>query len=298
MDQNLYLIIPFFNFNDSEERIINFEKCLNNLQNQSNLKIIVIEGFLKNKNPKLEKIISKYKFVYNYVSCELPSILWIKENLINIACELLPESWEYMAWIDADVIFSSNIMDNVGWPSQTVDLLKIYDTVQLFKLYAWMHTKNSGINVGMSFGFISKLDPLDFGHPGYAWAINRNFYKKINGLFEYCIIGGFDALYSNLLKKQDYYFENHYLMHLGHTVKDYYDKFGNSTYHYIKSTLLHLPHGNLIKRRYADRYSILKKHNFNPVKDLDINNDGILEFKDNNSPLALEIKNYFLQRED
>lgn len=297
MDENLYLIIPFFNFNSCNQRIVNFEKCLKNLQNQSNLKIVIIEGHLKNKSPELQAIVSKYNLIYNYISYELPSILWVKENLINKASELLPKSWEYMAWIDADVVFSSNVMINTDWSTQTVELLKTYDTVQLFKLYAWMHEKG-GINVGISFAFISKLDPLDFGHPGYAWAINKNFYNKINGLFEYCIIGGFDGLYSTILKKDAHTFNNNYLNNLGDMVLPYYNKFDNFTYHYVNSTLLHLPHGNLNKRRYNNRYSIFQKYNFDPIKDLSKNNNGILQFKDNQSPIALEIKDYFLQRGD
>jgi hypothetical protein len=299
MNENLYLIIPFFNFNDSKERLINFDKCIKNLQEQSNVKIIVIEGYLKNKNPQLEVILSKYNLIYNYVSYELPSILWVKENLINKACSLLPIDWEYMAWIDGDVIFSSNITEDIAWGSQTVELLKKYDTVQLFKLYAWIHGKNHGLNVGMGFAFISKLDMLEFGHPGFAWAINKNFYKKIGGLFEYCIIGGFDGLYSAILRKLNDHLDSYYALHFGdYLIKDYYSKFDNVNYSYNNSTLLHLPHGDLLQRKYHKRYSILKKYDFNPIKDLTKNDDGILGLKDNESRLALDIKDYFLQRGD
>lgn len=34
-----------------------------------------------------------------------PSILWVKENLINIAIHHLPQHIEYIAWIDADIEF-------------------------------------------------------------------------------------------------------------------------------------------------------------------------------------------------
>ena len=34
-----------------------------------------------------------------------PSIIWMKENLINVAVRRLPPSARYVAWIDADVEF-------------------------------------------------------------------------------------------------------------------------------------------------------------------------------------------------
>lgn len=34
-----------------------------------------------------------------------PSVIWLKENLINIAVKHLPSSIKYVAWIDADIEF-------------------------------------------------------------------------------------------------------------------------------------------------------------------------------------------------
>jgi len=34
-----------------------------------------------------------------------PSIIWMKENLINVAIKRLPQNIEYVAWIDADIEF-------------------------------------------------------------------------------------------------------------------------------------------------------------------------------------------------
>ena len=38
-----------------------------------------------------------------------PSILWMKENLINIAVKHLPEHFEYVAWIDSDIEFDVSL---------------------------------------------------------------------------------------------------------------------------------------------------------------------------------------------
>ena len=34
-----------------------------------------------------------------------PSVLWLKENLVNIAVQHLPTDIEYLAWLDADIEF-------------------------------------------------------------------------------------------------------------------------------------------------------------------------------------------------
>ena len=38
-----------------------------------------------------------------------PSVLWVKENLINVAVKSLPLTFEYIAWIDADIEFDVGI---------------------------------------------------------------------------------------------------------------------------------------------------------------------------------------------
>jgi hypothetical protein len=41
----------------------------------------------------------------SHLQVRAPSILWMKENLINIAVHELPSRFKYIAWIDADVEF-------------------------------------------------------------------------------------------------------------------------------------------------------------------------------------------------
>lgn len=42
---------------------------------------------------------------WRHIQLRAPSILWMKENLINIAVQRLPQHIEYVAWIDADIEF-------------------------------------------------------------------------------------------------------------------------------------------------------------------------------------------------
>lgn len=40
-----------------------------------------------------------------HIQLRAPSILWLKENLINIAVQQLPPHIEFVSWIDADIEF-------------------------------------------------------------------------------------------------------------------------------------------------------------------------------------------------
>ena len=46
----------------------------------------------------------------NHIQIIAPSILWMKENLINIAVQRLPSIIEYVAWLDADIEFDVSII--------------------------------------------------------------------------------------------------------------------------------------------------------------------------------------------
>src|SRR5271154_4063886 len=55
----------------------------------------------------------------NHVGVRASTLLWNKENLINLGISRLPENWQYVAWIDADIKFR-----NEHWAADTVDLLQ------------------------------------------------------------------------------------------------------------------------------------------------------------------------------
>jgi len=40
-----------------------------------------------------------------HLQIKAPSVMWLKENLINIAVKRLPSYVEYIAWLDADIEF-------------------------------------------------------------------------------------------------------------------------------------------------------------------------------------------------
>ena len=58
----------------------------------------------------------------NHVAVRAKTLVWNKENLLNIGISRLPGDWRYVAWIDADIRFRKS-----GWAAETVHALQQYD---------------------------------------------------------------------------------------------------------------------------------------------------------------------------
>ena len=61
----------------------------------------------------------------NHVAVRARSLVWTKENLLNLGIARLPQDWKYVAWIDADIVFR-----HPNWAAETVHALQQYDVVQ------------------------------------------------------------------------------------------------------------------------------------------------------------------------
>lgn len=305
MSNNLYVIIPFFSFGNYELRKKNLEICLSNLKNFSNIHIIICEGVYQNKSLENESFIKNEKI--SYIKYELPSILWIKENLINLAINILPSNWQYMCWIDSDIIFLNN-----NWVNETIESLKINHVVQLYQTITYLDEDgNVDLDIKIPYhkpimcGFIFKSiqeKKYVYGATGFGWGINRNLYTKINHFFEFNIIGGGDFTFS-ICVTQNLEYANTSKLFSEMPSKDYvnklinyYNNFKQCKVSYIKGMICHLWHGNLNKRLYEPRLDILLKYKFSPDLHIQKNEKGIIYLTDKN--LEKEIYQYFQSRKD
>jgi hypothetical protein len=54
--------------------------------------------------------------------------LWLKESMINAAVARLPDDWQYVAWVDADITFL-----RPDWVQETIQQLQHHAVVQMFE---------------------------------------------------------------------------------------------------------------------------------------------------------------------
>lgn len=256
--------------------------------------------------------------------CERPGVLhvgvraktrgWCKENLLNLGVWRRPEA-KYIAWVDGDVIFR-----RPDWAAATVDALQHYDVVQ-----PWADAYDLGPNgehIAHHRGFCRQLffrqplvppdwqtkwwkgdgGPYDYPHSGYAWAMTRQAYEWVGGLFEVGGMGSGDHhMALGLVGRAD--------MSLPPGQNDEYCRevlqWGeravrhiNKNIGFVPGTIEHLFHGRKADRGYISRWGMFLKHGFDPRVDLKRNAFGVLEFATNKPELRHDFDLYLQSRNE
>ena len=229
--------------------------------------------------------------------------LWHKENMINLGVKyLLPKDYKAFAWIDADIEFDSS-----SWALDTLKILNGYkDIVQLFSHCIDMDPEKNNLNLFNSFGYCFEKQKTyttkgtDYWHPGYAWAITRKAYEKINGLYDKAILGSGDSIIAmSLINKCSSINNVNYHADYNNSMLIYQKLASKLRLGYTPGIIRHYYHGSKINRKYTERWKILMKFHFSPLTYITYDSSGIIiptntfskEFKD-------EIYNYFKERKE
>jgi len=239
----------------------------------------------------------------NHLQLKTSVPLWHKENLINLGVKyLLPSNYKAFAWIDADIEF-----ENPNWALDTLKILNgTKDIVQLFSHAVDMDYDGKTMNVFNSAGYSHckglaySASGKDMYHPGFAYAITRIAYEKLDGLYELAILGSGDMIMMLSLL-------NHGLKAINDASTDDYKesiiefqkKAKQLRFGYVPGVIRHHFHGRKINRKYGERWKILVKHNYSPKENLNKDSKGIL-IPSNNFPdkLKEEILQYFKDRNE
>lgn len=115
-------------------------------------------------------------------------VLWHKEALLNLTEKRIPEEYDAIAWVDADVWFT-----NPNWVKDTETALETADVAQMFHEAVW--TSELG-TMQMKKPSVPRepLSPAWKSHPGFAWAMRRDFWRQIGGLYPFALSGGGDSI--------------------------------------------------------------------------------------------------------
>jgi hypothetical protein len=229
--------------------------------------------------------------------------LWHKENMINIGIKkLLPKNWKAVAWIDADIEF-----DSPTWVSDTLKILNGHkDIVQLFSHAVDMDKDEDPMTIFSSFGFqYSKGRKYGgtgpkFWHPGFAWAMTRNAYEQVGGLYDLSVLGSGDhnmaqALIRNAKNSVNKDVSKEYK----ESVLGWQKLVKTIRLGYVPGVVRHYFHGTKQNRKYNERWQILVKHQYNPLTHVKYDNDGLLvPTTDCPQGLLDDIMKYFLERNE
>ncbi len=244
----------------------------------------------------------------NHIQVRSLTELWHKENMLNLAVQRLPQDWEYMAWIDADVQFA-----RPDWVQETLHQLQHYQVVQMFS-----HATDLGPNYeplkthnGFCYSYHNQdVTPAwDKGynswHPGFAWAINRDAFNAVGGLIDWAILGSGDRHMSLALigKVETSFFKDMWnnCPVYATMLKEWEaraEKFIQRDIGYVEGLLLHYWHGKKKDRGYSDRWKIITENKYNPLKDIKRDWQGLFTLNDDNLGLREGIRSYFRSRNE
>jgi hypothetical protein len=232
--------------------------------------------------------------------------LWFKENLINVAVQTLPDDWEYMAWVDADLEFQ-----NKNWVSDTIEALQTYKVVQLFSHCIDLGIKQETLQVHTGFMYAycngeeykpSKYGGGNYFHVGYAYAITKEAYDGLGGLLDFAILGSGDnhmclAFVEKVDVSLNQKLHEHYKL-LAQIFQERCKKCIKKNVGFVHGTILHHFHGNKVDRKYVDRWQILIRNEFDPLRDIVKNSRGLWQLNDSKIQLRDDIRKYFRERNE
>ena len=241
---------------------------------------------------------------FMHVPVRAASVMWHKENLLNIGIRALPSSATQVCWCDADIEF----LDHTRATQAIRAELRRNDVVQCFSSCLDMGPEGAVLKIDHSFAFsrahgLAKTAKSDFTcwHSGYVWAANRRFIERIGYLFDKGIVGSGDRFMAQAFTDD---IESYRAQDRGDVVAfvEWCDAFASRDVAcaYVPLVIRHGFHGFKKDRQYGTRGKILTDAAFNPVADLVTNADGVFEWSDSRkgSKLEADMVQYFVRRKE
>lgn len=239
----------------------------------------------------------------NHIQLRTNSEVWHKENMINIGIANLPQDWEYVAWIDADVAFA-----RTDWVAETLNQLQHYDVVQMFSVAHDLgpnyvpFQKHKGFMYCYVNSHCKDCGNYVTWHPGFAWAARRSAINHLGGLIDYAILGAADRhmahgligrMSETIHKKLSSAYAQDLLLW-----EERAERYLLRNVGYVEGLLLHSWHGKKRDRKYAERWNILVDNGFDPRLDLKRDSQMLWQLTDRNIKLRDDIRGYFRARNE
>lgn len=283
--------------------------------NEYNVNLCVVEAVYGERKSEIKDIKADIK-----VSLKATTILWKKENLINIGISRLPQDWKYVAWIDSDIDFVRK-----DWVKETIHQLQIHHVVQMFEDIADLGPNGEIMKTSKSFMYCYKNDipritsnkksgeshyyyqpsskpsKGSYWHPGYCWAATRHAINTFGGLFELGIVGAGDHhMACSLIGEYQFSVPNElsedYRGHLYIWQERALRLHKNVGY--VNGTIFHYFHGKKVNRNYNGRWEVLLSNDYKPSFDIYKDSQGLLVFHEGKSKLRDDIIKYFNSRNE
>ncbi|VBB17815.1 hypothetical protein YASMINEVIRUS_278 [Yasminevirus sp. GU-2018] len=270
-DMNLYVIAVVFNPCGFNTRVRLYNEFASRMKRYKNVRLYTAECVY---GTQPFSVTSATDPQHIQLRTSSSNVWWIKENLINLVVNILPQSSQYISWMDADIEFTDH-----NWPNMTIKKLSTggYKVLQLFREAMFLGPRGDVLEVDKSFGLhVAEDDWRSYAHPGLAWAMRKSDFIKLGGLYDLNPVGSSDLHFAHAL-----------IGNVRNTIKDTMSKgyklsvdvwadrlmsiVGRDKGQYMKTVgyvdvnILHHYHGKKADRQYVSRWNILEEESFDPA---------------------------------
>lgn len=305
----LYVVTAIFNpvrFNSRWRLYLRFKEFI---ERSPNAKLVTVEIAFGDREFTITESNNPF-----HVQLRTNDELWHKERAINIAISRLPLDWRYVAWIDGDVAFF-----RPDWANETLHQLQRYSVVQMFneaidlnanynplmrhKGFAACHVQ--GAPTGKSVAGLYEAVILPQGvrawHPGFAWAMTKDAYNALGGLFDVGVLGaGDNHMAKAFIGQADNSMHKDISNEYRKSVLSWQDKALQlkKNLGFVDGSLIHFWHGTKASRKYWDRWRILVDTKFDPNNHLETDWQGLYRIAPQQIKLRDLIRQYFHERDE
>lgn len=266
----------------SPQRLANYHRFAADLR-EMNLPLYTVEATFPGERRGASPPVSSTDgspTVWNY-ALDDRQILWQKERLLNLAAAQLPADVDAIAWLDADVLFDCREL-----PSLVNQVLQRCQVAQLWQ-YAvllgpdgqresWPHNVPAAESLAAhNYGRLERGNRIDVSprasHPGFAWAMRREAWDAMGGLYDLDLGGVADGIMGAAWLGAGR--ANPYLRQASTAMRAdaiaWSDRAAaaiNGPVGYLPIAVGHLYHGPIRARQYARRTRRLAKHQYDPQR--------------------------------
>lgn len=227
-------------------------------------------------------------------------VLWQRDRALNVLIEMIPNEYDKVALVDADLLFN-----NKNWDTETNQLLEEVPIVQCFSTTS--ETGDDGSKRYCKRISLAKVmenkekDLHSFAYTltGCAWAIRRDLLDK-NKLYDACVTGANDVLMAIAF----FGFDNHTSTSwLNEPMTKHFLEWADGMFLNVQGNvrctegrITHLWHGPKNDRHGVGRIECLTDNHFDPNKDIKIGDDGLWHWATNKTRMHNLVRNYFSGR--
>jgi hypothetical protein len=262
------IVTCFYNPANSPYRLKAFREYYKTIKH---LNHFIVECVIKGGKSQISDV--------SHLTIETEKLLWHKEALLNAAIKDIPKEFNYIFWIDADVIFT-----NKNWMVEAVNKMKAgAKVVQLFEYCIHLEKDEMQPSFNVEYarlycsipsrrhkrmwrGFAANYaqKKIEFtsanydvhGHVGFAWGATRDVLAAVP-LFDKVLIGGADHIIAHAAAGQIPHncIKRHFVEMLDEVVQwsEQFNKVVKGRLGYVAGDVYHIWHGDIEKREYSKR---------------------------------------------